>query len=256
MRTTRLLVFASVATWVLALGWVAAAPDDRRERDERREVEKHHADDDDDPRIEQGLNIAPVFLTYDKHKRSLVGLGSYLVNAMGDCNGCHSAGPATEDVGGSNPFLRGQSKLVNTATYLGGGRDFGQIGPVDPADVTAGKHIPPHIVSRNLTPDTTGLPEGGASFSEFHDSIRFGTDADQLHPNCNTALGITDNCFKPPFDGTKLQVMPWPAHQDWTNHDLLAIYEYRKRSRASRELYSASKRYARHEHTQVLLKSL
>jgi chaperonin GroEL len=38
-------------------------------------------------------------------------------------------------------------KLINQATYLGGGRDFGGF-PADPF---------PHIVSRNLTPDRTGF---------------------------------------------------------------------------------------------------
>src|ERR1700709_1204763 len=72
-----------------------------------------HADDEhgDDFQIEQGLRIAPVHLTYDKHNRKLVGLGSYIVNAVSECNGCHSAGPATayavDATGAShNPYLR------------------------------------------------------------------------------------------------------------------------------------------------------
>ena len=115
-----------------------------------------HADDgdrssSDAARIEQGLQIAPVHLTYARHNRKLVGLGSYLVNAVGECNGCHSASPATAYVNGHNPYLRlgpfTPPAAVNPATYLGGGRDFGQIGPVTSAT------IPPHIVSRNLTPE-------------------------------------------------------------------------------------------------------
>ena len=47
---------------------------------------------DDEARIEQGLAIAPVNLTYSHKDRKLVGLGSYIVNASGDCNGCHSSG--------------------------------------------------------------------------------------------------------------------------------------------------------------------
>ena len=39
---------------------------------------------------------------------------------------------------------------------------------------------------------------------------------------------ITTNCFNPPFNGDLLQVMPWPEYQDWTDHDLVAIYEYLK----------------------------
>jgi hypothetical protein len=190
-----------------------------------------HADGDDhgesdEARIKIGLDIAPVNLTYDRHNRKLVGLGSYIVNAVSECNGCHSAGPATQFDGTHNPYLRPgiftPPTKENTHTYLGGGRDFGQVGPtiISPT-------IPPHIVSRNLTPDHTGLPEGGATFAEFHDTIRHGIDHDHLHPNCNGTT-ITNNCFPPPFNGDLLQVMPWPAYQDWTDRDLLAVYEYLK----------------------------
>ncbi len=180
------------------------------------------ANDDDeernDSRIEQGFDIAPVPLNLEGKNRALVGLGSYIVNAQGDCNGCHSAGPKTEFLPTGNPYFRqGQPvKIVkiNPATYLGGGDDFGQIGP-PPS---------PHIISRNLTPDKTGLPEGGHSFAEFVEIIRTGKDFDHLHPNCS--ITITTNCFPPPFDGEVLQVMPWPIYKNMTDHDLRAIYEY------------------------------
>src|SRR6267378_2645316 len=135
-------------------------------------------DDDDrdsnDPRIEQGFDIAPVRLNLDGKNRKLVGLGSYIVNAQGDCNGCHSAGPATEFLPGGNPYF-GQPEKINPATYLGGGRDFGGF----PAPTS-----PLHIISRNLTPDKTGLPEGGHTFAEFVQIIRTGKDFDHLHPTC------------------------------------------------------------------------
>jgi hypothetical protein len=183
--------------------------------------DEHSANDK--RRIEVGLQVAPVHLTYDKHDKDLVGLGSYLVNVDIGCNGCHSAGPTTEFAPGHNPFQRlgpfTPPKAVNPLTYLGGGRDFGQIGPVTSATV------PPHIVSRNLTPDNTGIPVGG--FGEFSNSIRLGIDPDHLHPNCNGTT-ITTNCFNPPFNGDLLQVMPWPSLQDLTDRDLLAIFEYLK----------------------------
>ncbi len=47
-----------------------------------------------DSRIEQGFDIAPVPLNLDGKNRSLVGLGSYIVNAQADCDGCHSAAAA------------------------------------------------------------------------------------------------------------------------------------------------------------------
>ena len=110
---------------------------------------------------------------------------------------------------------------MNTHTYLGGGRDFGQVGLITTST------IPPRIVSRNLTPDNSGLPEQGATFAEFHDTMRHGIDHDHLHPNCNGTT-ITNNCFLPPFNGDLLQVMPWPSYQEWTDRDLLAVYEYLK----------------------------
>ena len=184
-----------------------------------------HADDDDrssrdEERIERGLHMAPVHLTYARRNRKLVGLGSYIVNAVSECNGCHSAGPATEFAAGHNPFF-GQPEQVNPATYLAGGRNFGAIS-APPS---------PEIVSRNLTPDKSGLPEGGATFAEFYESIRRGIDHDHVHPNCSAA--VTTNCFPhgpglPPFNGDLLQVMPWPAYRDWTDRDLLSVYEYLK----------------------------
>ncbi|MDP9160205.1 MAG: hypothetical protein M3O09_08240, partial [Acidobacteriota bacterium] len=138
--------------------------------------------------IRQGFAIAPVPLNLEGKNRELVGLGSYIVNAQGDCNGCHSAGPATEFVRGGNPYF-GQPTKINPATYLGGGRDFGPF----PAPGF------PNIVSRNLTPDKTGRPEGGRTFSEFVQIIRTGADLDHLHPTCSPT--VTTNCLPPPFDG-------------------------------------------------------
>jgi hypothetical protein len=57
---------------------------------------------------------------------ALVGLGSYIVNAQADCDGCHSAGPQTEFAPGGNPYF-GQPTKINPAMYLGGGRDFGPL---------------------------------------------------------------------------------------------------------------------------------
>ena len=47
---------------------------------------------------------------------------------------------------------------------------------------------------------------------------------DNLHPTCT---GAPDgNCLPPPFDGTRLQIMPWPIYHNMTDRDLRAIYEY------------------------------
>ncbi len=165
-----------------------------------------------DSRIRRGLEVSPVPLDLRGKNRALVGLGSYLVNVVADCNGCHSAGPQTEFARGGNPYF-GQPKVVSPATYLGGGRDFG---PVVPGT--------PHIISRNLTPDRTGRPAGGLSFPEFLYILRTGDDVDHLHPTCSAL--VTTNCLPPPFDGDLLQVMPWTALQDLTDSDIRAIYDY------------------------------
>jgi hypothetical protein len=171
---------------------------------------------DEEQLVHIGYTIAPVPLNLegkDSEQRRLVGLGSFIVNAQADCNGCHSAGPQTEFAPGGNPYF-GQPEKINTATYLGGGRNFGKVGPPPSPD----------IISRNLTPDRTGRPEGGHTFAEFKQIIRIGVDMDHLHPNCSAT--ITTNCFPPPVDGALLQVMPWPIYRNMTDRDLLAIYEY------------------------------
>src|ERR1700758_2249379 len=109
-------------------------------------------------KVLKGFQIAPVPLNMVGLDPVLVGYGSYLVNAVGDCNGCHTADPSTQYSNGGNPYF-GQHTVVNPATYLGGGNDFGAF--PDPAGPF------PHIVSRNLTPDSTGLPEGGNTLQQF-----------------------------------------------------------------------------------------
>jgi hypothetical protein len=176
-------------------------------------------DDDNDrneSKVRKGFQIAPVPLNLEGKDHELVGLGSYIVNGPADCDGCHSAGPQTEFLPGGNPYFLHQVEKINPATYLGGGRNFGKVsGPPSP-----------DIVSRNLTPDRTGRPEGGHTFAEFLLIMRTGVDMDHLHPNCSAT--ITTNCFPPvpPVNGDLLQVMPWPIHRNMTEHDLRAIYEY------------------------------
>jgi hypothetical protein len=173
-----------------------------------------NAGNDEQSRIQQGFAIAPVPLNLQGKNRALVGLGSYIVNAQGDCNGCHSPGPESEFAPGGNPYF-GQPTKVNPETYLGGGRDFGPFPGPGPF---------PHIISRNLTPDKTGRPEGGNTFEQFVQIIRTGVDMDHLHPTCTGAPDGT--CLPPPFDGNLLQIMPWPIYHNMTDHDLRAIYEY------------------------------
>ena len=180
-------------------------------------------DDSEEAEVQRGFEIVPVPLNLNGKDRELVGLGSYIVNGAGHCNVCHSAGPATEYATGGNPYFKGsQPTVVNPATYLGGGRVF-------PPLVAANPSATPTIISRNLTPDKTGRPEGGRTFAEFQEILRTGVDLDHLHPNCSDpTVTASTTCFplNLPWDGDKLQIMPWPEDRHMTDHELRAIYEY------------------------------
>jgi len=170
---------------------------------------------DSDSRIQLGFANAPVPLDLRGKNRALVGLGSYLVNVSGDCNACHNPGPGNNQFApGGNPY-KDQPKIIDQATYLGGGRNFGPVVPGSSAN----------IISRNLTPDKTGLPEGGETFEDFLLIMRTGVDMDHLHPTCPDGV-INAGCVPAPFDGDLLQVMPWFNFGNMTDHDLRAIYEY------------------------------
>src|ERR1700686_4350015 len=76
---------------------------------------------DDESRIQQGFAIAPVTLNLTGKNRDLVGFGSYLVNAVGDCDGCHTSGgpPNFNYVPGGNPYFV-QKAGVDQTFYLSG----------------------------------------------------------------------------------------------------------------------------------------
>jgi hypothetical protein len=92
--------------------------------------------------IQRGFSIAPVLLDLSGKQRGLVGLGSYYVNGVSDCIGCHTA---------------------DGGPYLGGGRPFGP------------------VLSRNLTPDFAGLP-GGLTLEQFKAVMRSGVDFKNVAP--------------------------------------------------------------------------
>lgn len=172
-------------------------------------------------KIRQGFAIAPVPLNLVGKNPALVGLGSYIVNAQADCNGCHTLSDAVQYTPTGNPYLLSPpfngTTTQDASHYLAGGRDFGPF-PGGPGSI-------PHLYVRNLTPDKTGLPEGGHTFADFLQIIRHGKDFDHIHPSC-TGTGTPTNCLPFPFDGDVLQVMPWPTFANMTDHDLLAIYTY------------------------------
>jgi hypothetical protein len=176
----------------------------------------------DESKIQQGFAIAPVPLNLAGKDRALVGLGSYLVNATADCNGCHTLNPGVEYTPAGNPYLLSPPQgpyvgrvVVDPTHYLAGGNDFGPF-PGGPGSI-------PHLYTRNLTPDKTGMPEGH-TFAEFIQILRHGTDFDHVHPSCGTTNPA--NCLPAPFNGNLLQVMPWPTFMSMSDRDLLAIYTY------------------------------
>jgi hypothetical protein len=140
--------------------------------------------------IQKGFALAPVPLNLTGKNRALVGLGSYIVNTSG-CNDCHTEPPYLL---GHDPFL-GQPEQINADRYLAGGMAFGP------------------FISRNLTPNSEGLP-AGLTFERFLHVLRSGEDLDHLPPHV------------PSDDNDLLQVMPWPVFGKKTDRDIRAIYEY------------------------------
>jgi hypothetical protein len=138
--------------------------------------------------IQQGAEIAPVPLNLAGLNPALVRQGSYIVNAQGGCNDCHTAPSYAE---GGNPFF-GQPEVINAAGYLAGGGVFGP------------------FTSRNLTPRaSSGLP-AGLTLDEFVEAMRLGTDFKNRHPQISPLL----------------QVMPWPVYGKMSDRELHAIYEF------------------------------
>jgi hypothetical protein len=155
------------------------------------------ADDHDrDSRIARGFQITPVSLHFKREDREAVGSGSYLVNAVGGCNDCHTC-PSYAP--GHNPYglpfgpPNGGDGKINDKNYLAGGVVFN----------------PPGVTSANLTPDkASGLPEEGNTFAQFRHLMRTGHD--------------------PAENNRILQVMPWPVFRNMTDEDLRSIYLYLK----------------------------
>jgi hypothetical protein len=190
-------------------------------------------DDDTNSKIKIGFEIAPVPLNLVGRNKAMVGLGSYIVNAQADCNGCHTAGgpPNFNYAAGGNPYFNQPAK-VDPTVYLSGGSDFGPVGsPTGP-----NRYPGPDMITRNLTPNKDGLPEGGMSLSEFKDIMRHGTDFDHIHPTCSpdqiteinnggTPVCIPTSPGNTP-DGDLLQIMPWPVFAHMSDKDIEAIYEY------------------------------
>jgi len=100
--------------------------------------------------VKRGFDIVPsgVFLNLGGKNRTLVGLGSYIVNTSA-CVDCHTHPSYVSD-----PFL-GQPELINAQQYMTGGRQFGP------------------ITAPNLTPDAAGKP-AGLTRAQFIETLRTG----------------------------------------------------------------------------------
>jgi hypothetical protein len=114
----------------------------------------HAVADSDVARSAEGLKIAPVTLNLKGLNSATVGLGSYLVNAIGQCNDCHTT---PTFAAGGDPFNGQALKVVKTA-YLAGGVFFGGT-----------------LCSSNITPDKTGLPDG-LTLAHFLTAMQTGHD--------------------------------------------------------------------------------
>lgn len=206
------------------------------------------ATQDANSEIRRGFEIAPVPLNLEGKNCALVGLGSFIVNGHADCDGCHtSSGPPNFNyANGNNPYFVGVNApgKIDPSSYLAGGTDFGPavppsaaVGGFPPGSNPAsypppeyGFYVGPDMISRNLTPNKYGVPEGGNTLEQFKAILRNGTDFDHLHPTCTTAVPVPSpaNCVPPPVNGDVLQVMPWPVFHNMTDHEIEAIYEFLK----------------------------
>jgi len=103
-------------------------------------------------RIQRGAEVSPVPLDMTGLNPALVREGSYIVNAQGGCNDCHTA-PSYAP--GGDPF-QGQPEQINTACYLAGGTPFGP------------------FLSRNIT-RRNGMP-AGRTLEQFKEIMHEGRD--------------------------------------------------------------------------------
>jgi hypothetical protein len=142
-----------IATACLGLTATAVVADDSAEEQSTRAA----ASESLASRVAVGYRINPVELRLRGKNRLLVGLGSYLVNAGGGCNDCHTH---PSFAAGGDPF-KGEAELINTAQFLAGGRQFGP------------------ITSANITPDENGRP-AGLTFEEFEHLLRTGEDEGRI----------------------------------------------------------------------------
>jgi mono/diheme cytochrome c family protein len=116
----------------------------------------------------RGLAISPVEQPAHLRRGRLeaYGVGSYLVNALGRCNDCHT-----------HPDRTASPSRVNVEAFLAGGAVF----LVPPALPAAFRQ--PRVTSANLKGASHGFfHQPGDSFRRFREVIRTGTHADETPP--------------------------------------------------------------------------
>lgn len=183
-----------------------------------------YAGDNDDAisssQVQQGFDISPIpnaELNLAGKDPARVGWGSYIVNAVGGCSGCHTfpqylekgdpvgSNPAASDPFQGTPLMQSLSRRLvgnhHVSHYLAGGRCFG-----------------PGFMSQNITPDAQGLPNG-LTEAEFIKVMRTGEDihCEKFPSDPICALGP---------DTAVLNVMPWPIFHSMSDAELKAIYAY------------------------------
>lgn len=144
-----------IATACLGLTATAVMAGDSAQEQAQEQSTRAAANESFASRVAVGYRINPVELRLRGKNRLLVGLGSYLVNAGGGCNDCHTH-PSFAP--GGDPF-KGETEIINTAQFLAGGRQFGP------------------ITSSNITPDEHGRP-AGLTFEQFEHLLRTGEEED------------------------------------------------------------------------------
>jgi len=155
-------------------------------------------------KVERGLQISPVPVKFANLNRSLIGFGSYLVNAASGCANCHTC---PTFLGAPNG---GKAKQINAQNYMAGGVPFAL-----PAD--AGGPSRAELRSANLTPDAHGLP-GGLTFLQFKAAL---TEGHRTLTDAYTENPAPSEAYTGP-----ISVMPWRIYQNFDTDDLAAIYEY------------------------------
>jgi hypothetical protein len=147
------------------------------------------------PNIERGLSIQPLAqpdLGHERAVRARFGRGSYLVNAVSACSGCHT-----------NPDRDPMTLRINTAEYLSGGTLF-----LPPPPIQVALHEA-RAAAANLSGVNLGFfHEAGSTFERFLATIREGIHVDEQIPR------------------PLAWPMPWETFRNMLDEDLLALYTY------------------------------